>query len=60
MNSPRLIILLLLIAYIFAPTLINWIINPEAAWYRPFLVWMLVIVVALVVQLKRKKFHELD
>jgi hypothetical protein len=60
MNNQRLVILLLLVAYIFSPTLFNWILNPEGAWYRPFIVWLLVIVVAFAVQLRRKKFHELD
>lgn len=55
MNNQRLVILLLLIAYIFSPTLFTWIINPEGAWYRPYLIWVLVIVIAFVMQLRRRK-----
>jgi len=55
MNNQRLVILLLLIGYIFSPTLFTWIINPEGAWYRPYIIWMLVIAIALVMQLRRKK-----
>lgn len=55
MNNQRLVILLLLVAYIFSPSLFNWIINPEGAWYRPYLVWVAVIVIAFIMQIRRKK-----
>lgn len=55
MNNQRLVILLLLIAYIFSPTLFTWVINPEGAWYRPYIIWALVIVVAFSMQLRVKK-----
>jgi hypothetical protein len=58
MNNHRVVILLLLIAYIFSPTLFNWILNPEGAWYRPFIVWMFVIVIAFVIQIRRKGYRE--
>lgn len=60
MNSQRLVILLLLVAYIFSPSLFNWILNPEGAWYRPFIVWVIVIVIAFVMQVRRKNYHEFD
>jgi len=60
MNNQRLVILLLLIAYIFSPTLFNWIINPDGAWYRPYIVWVVVIVIAFIMQIRRKNYHELD
>ncbi len=60
MNNARLVILLLLIAYIFSPTILSWILDPEGAWYRPFVAWILVIVVAFAMQIKRKNYHEFD
>ncbi len=60
MNNQRLVILLLLVAYIFSPSLFNWIINPEGAWYRPYIVWVAVIVIAFVMQIRRKNYHEFD
>lgn len=60
MNNQRLVILLLLVAYIFSPSLFNWIINPEGAWYRPYIVWIVVIVIAFIMQIRRKKYHEFD
>lgn len=55
MNNQRLVILLLLIAYIFSPTLFTWIIDPEGAWYRPYIMWMLVIAIAYAIQARNKK-----
>src|SRR6187431_740247 len=60
MNNQRLVILLLLVAYIFSPSLFNWIINPEGAWYRPYIVWVVVIVIAFIMQLRHKKSHDFD
>ncbi len=60
MNNQRLVILLLLVAYIFSPSLFNWILNPEGAWYRPYIVWALVIVIAFAMQLRRKKYQDFD
>jgi len=54
MTNQRLVILLLLIAYIFSPTLFTWMINPEGAWYRPYIIWVVVIVIAFLMQLRKK------
>ncbi len=58
MNNQRLVILLLLIAYIFSPTLFSWIINPEGAWFRPYIAWVAVIVIAYLVQARKKRSHD--
>ena len=50
MNNQRLIILLLLGAYVFSPTILTWMINPEGVWYRPFIVWAIVILIAFFTQ----------
>jgi hypothetical protein len=60
MNNQRLVILLLLVAYIFSPSLFNWILEPQGAWYRPYIVWVGVIVVAFIMQFRRKKYHDFD
>ena len=54
MTNQRLVILLLLIAYIFSPTIFAWIVNPEGAWYRPYIMWMLVIVIAYAIQARKQ------
>lgn len=53
MNNQRLIILLLIGAYVFSPTILTWMINPEESWFRPFIIWALVIVIAYVTQGRR-------
>lgn len=58
MTNQRLIILALLIAYIFSPTVFTWMINPEGAWYRPYIIWAMLIVAAFVLQ-KRKDTNDL-
>jgi len=58
MHNQRLLILFLLVAYIFSPTLFTWMINPEGAWYRPYIIWAMLIATAFIFQ-KRKNTHEL-
>lgn len=55
MNNQRLIILLLLVAYIFSPTLFGWIANPDGHWYRPYILWALVIVIAYLSQFGKNR-----
>ncbi|NIB42902.1 hypothetical protein HBA55_25065 [Pseudomaricurvus alkylphenolicus] len=50
MNNQRLLILFLLIAYIFSPTLFTWVVNPEGAWYRPYILWAILILAAFIFQ----------
>lgn len=54
MNNHRLVILLLIAGYVFSPVLFNWMINPEGAWFRPYIIWALIIVVAYLIQGRRK------
>lgn len=60
MNNQRLVILLLLAAYIFSPSVFNWIVDPEGSWYRPYIVWLLVIAIAFSLQLRRHRPRNLD
>lgn len=46
MNNHRLLILLLLVTYIFSPTIYAWVINPSGSWYRPFIIWAVLVVAA--------------
>jgi len=54
MNNRRLVILLLIAGYVFSPTLFSWMINPEGAWFRPYIMWALIVVVAYLIQGRRK------
>ena len=51
MQNHRFLLPLLLIIYIFSPTLFSWIFVPAAIWYKPYLIWLLLIVVTYSVQI---------
>ncbi|MBC6905753.1 hypothetical protein DWB84_09825 [Saccharophagus sp. K07] len=50
MNRQSPLILLLLIAYIFFPALFDWITDASSGWYKPFLIWIAVIIGAYLLQ----------
>ncbi|GAB1264696.1 hypothetical protein [Aurantivibrio infirmus] len=52
--KTRPLILLLLALYIFSPTLFTWMIDPNGAWYRPYLIWVVAIIVAYYIQTRQK------
>ncbi len=43
MNRQRPLILIALLAYIVSPSLFAWVTDPVGMWYKPFLIWLLVI-----------------
>lgn len=40
--NPTLLLLLALI-FVFAPTIQDWVLNGGAAWYRPYVIWVMMI-----------------
>ena len=54
MNRQRPLLLIILVVYIFSPTLFSWVINPIGAWYRPYLIWLIVIFIAVAIQFRGK------
>lgn len=42
----RTLLLLLTVAIVFIPSAQEWAISGSGAWYRPYLIWALVIVIA--------------
>lgn len=57
MHRQRPVILLALIAYIVLPSLFQWVTDASSAWYKPFILWALVVVAAVAIQ-TRKKHHD--
>ncbi|MGH1470905.1 MAG: hypothetical protein ACRBCS_06905 [Cellvibrionaceae bacterium] len=53
--KTRSLVFLFLGLYIFSPTFYTWMINPNGSWYRPFIIWAVVIVIAFVLQSKTNK-----
>lgn len=49
----RLVFLLVLAIYIFSPNIMNWWIEPGSAWYRPFLIWLALVGLALWLEIRR-------
>jgi len=43
MYIHRLLLLVLVILYVFAPVMTNWIAGSGAQWYRAHLLWLVVI-----------------
>ena len=54
MTHQKPLLLLALVMYIFSPTLYSWISNPQGVWYKPFIIWALVIVIAFVWQKSKR------
>ncbi|NHN37055.1 hypothetical protein G8764_07110 [Pseudomaricurvus alcaniphilus] len=54
MHNQRLLLLLLLVTYIYLPTLLGWMTNPEGGWYRPFIIWVMLIAAAFIVQKRNR------
>ena len=46
MYIPRSILILLVIVYLLFLASIDWINQPEGTWYRPFLIGLLIVLVA--------------
>ena len=56
-QSPLLLILLLV--FIFSPRLFSWLLSTTGAWYRPYIIWLAIIVIAFFVQRSLVKKNEL-
>ncbi len=60
MNNQSRIIFLLLITYLFSPSLFSWMADPDGSWLRPYLAWSLVIVIAFIIQRRTLKHQSND
>ncbi len=49
MYLNRILLLVLVLLYVFAPTMTDWVLTGAAQWYRPHLLWLLVISLVSVV-----------
>lgn len=46
----RLVLILVVGIYLFSPTIMDWWIAPDGVWYRPYLLWLILIVVTFILQ----------
>jgi len=58
MNKHQPLLLLLLVVYIIFPSLVDWVIDAQAGWYRPFIFWAVVVLVAFILQ-RRDNSHDI-
>ena len=54
----RLVLLLAVGIYLFSPAIMHWWIDATGAWYRPSLLWLILIVVTFILQ-RQKDADEL-
>ena len=59
MYIHRGLLLVFLVIFIFSPAIQDWISNNQAAWYRPYIAWVFIIIVAYLSQRRsnRKDVH---
>lgn len=46
MYINRLLLLVAGVVLVFFPAIESWMVSPEIAWYRPYQLWLLVVVAA--------------
>ncbi|MCX4026348.1 hypothetical protein H0A36_14910 [Endozoicomonas sp. SM1973] len=49
----RLVLLLVVGIYLFSPAIMDWWIESTTQWYRPYLLWLILIVVGFLLQTQR-------
>ena len=50
MQIYRLVLLLAVGIYLFSPAIMAWWATPESAWYWPYLLWLILILVTFLLQ----------
>ena len=50
MQIYRLVLLLVVGIYLFSPAIMAWWANAESVWYRPYLLWLILILVTFLLQ----------
>jgi hypothetical protein len=53
MNIYRLVLLLIVGIYLFSPALMDAWLDPHGAWYRPYLLWLILILISMALQNRR-------
>ncbi|MBF7729596.1 hypothetical protein [Pseudomonas sp. N040] len=50
MQIYRLVLLLVVGIYLFSPAIMAWWVNTESVWYRPYVLWLILILVTFLLQ----------
>ncbi len=54
MHLSKHIILMLIAAFIFGPTILFWLTSEAAPWYRPYVAWLAIICIAASLHWRRR------
>lgn len=54
----RLVLILVAGIYLFSPAIMDWWTAADSAWYRPYILWLILIVVTFILQ-SQKDANEL-
>ena len=46
----RLVLVLVIGIYLFSPAIMDWWIEPQGAWYRPYVLWLILIIAGMLLQ----------
>ncbi|VUD53293.1 hypothetical protein TDB9533_01805 [Thalassocella blandensis] len=57
MSRQKPLLIIALLFYIVAPSLFEWMSAISGSWYRPFIIWLAIIIIAYIVQF-RDKSHD--
>ncbi|MDB2384565.1 hypothetical protein N9V90_01840 [Endozoicomonas sp.] len=50
----RLVLLLIIGIYLFSPAIMNWWIHFGERWYQPWVLWLILVIIAFVLQPRGK------
>lgn len=54
MYLNRILLLVLILLYVFSPLMSDWVVNGGAQWYRPHLIWVIVITITAIALYRRR------
>lgn len=58
MNRQSPLLLLLLLAFVFSPALFSWVLSTDGTWYRPYIIWLCIVVIAYLTQKASVKHND--
>ena len=50
MNISPVLLLIMLVVFVFAPSLQDWVTQGGSMWYRPYLMWLAVVIFVFIAQ----------
>lgn len=51
----RLVLILVVGIYLFSPAILQWWLAPDSSWYRPYILWLVLIVATFILQSEKDR-----